>query len=255
MKKRTNPETGITETVKTFFSSYTIFDIIKRICEIKTDAVMGWLKKHELKPENTLIIGTYLTGAAIANRIAKKSKVTVIDIHPHLKCLLDPRISFKPYSNGEWDFIIETTGLGGISPEKLKKFKTKTFLVEDPRSDGSDITIEDFNETYERIGAVEAPLKGILHTHGLGAKTSGTMTLTLEVIRKAINTSLQIDGVLYSSSHLNFYEGILFKEKDCKEFIQSLKKSSLIVSSLQDIDCDTIIEDNLKKIKAYIEEW
>lgn len=247
-------ENGITSTVKSYFSTYTISDIIESIGKIKTDAIMDWLAEKNIKPENILIIGAYLTGAMIANRL-KKYNVTVIDKHPHLKCLVDPKVTFKDPNaiKGTWDLVIDTTGIGGIKPKKLK-IKTRTFIVENPCSDASDQTIKEFDETKERISAVKAPLKGILYTGGLNTKTSGTMTLTIEVLRKSLNKILKMDGVLYASSPLIFYERIIFQEKDCKKFIESLKENALIASSLKKPDCNIPIKENLRKIKSHIEE-
>ena len=247
-------ETGITSTVKSYFSEHTIQDIIETIGQIKTHALLDWLAHKKIKPENTLIIGAYLTGAMIAKRL-KEYNVTIVDKHPHLKCLTDPHVTFKNPKTirGSWDLIVDTSGIGGIKPEELK-IKTRAFIVESPISDASDPIIKNHDETKKRIQAVKVPLKGILYTSGLNTKTSGTMTLTIEVLRRSLNKILKMDGVLYASSQLRFYERILFKEKNCKKFIESLKENAIITSSLRRIDCDMPIKENLRRIKSQIKE-
>ncbi|WP_455240596.1 SAM-dependent methyltransferase HcgC family protein [Methanothermobacter tenebrarum] len=247
-------ETGITNTVKSYFSQHTIQDIIETIGKIKTDTLLDWLAYKKIKPEKTLIIGAYLTGAMIANKF-KKYNVTIVDKHPHLKCLIDTNVTFKKPEaiRGSWDLVVDTTGIGGIKPEKLK-IKTKTFIVESPISDASDTIIKNHDETKKRIKAVKAPVKGILYTSGLNTKTSGTMTLTIEVLRRSLEEILKADGVLYASSQLRFYERILFKEKDCEKFKESLKENAIIASSLKKIDCDMPIKGNLRRIKSEIKE-
>lgn len=247
-------ETGITNTVKSYFSEHTIQDIIETIGKIKTNALIDWLAHKKIKPEKTLIIGAYLTGAMIANKF-KEYNVTIVDKYPHLKCLVDPNVTFKKPKTirGTWDLVVDTTGIGGIKPKKLK-IKTKTFIVESPISDASDPLIKNHDETEKRIKAIKAPLKGILYTNGLNTKTSGTMTLTIEVLRRSLEKILKADGVLYASSQLRFYERILFKEKDCEKFTESIKENAIIASSLKRIDCDTPIKENLRKIKSKIKE-
>jgi hypothetical protein len=80
------------------------------------------------------------------------------------------------------------------------------------------------------------------------------MTLTLEVIRKAIAAALSKDGVLYCTSHLDFFEGILFKDKDPDTFLKSLSAQALIVSSLIEINCNQIIENILSSVKSAVIE-
>ncbi|ABD39999.1 conserved hypothetical protein [Methanospirillum hungatei JF-1] len=95
--------------------------------------------------------------------------------------------------------------------------------------------------------------KGILRTFGLGSKTSGTMTLTLEVIRSSMNAALQEEGVLYCSSHLDFFERMIFKENDLDKFFTQLLRSALIISSLKDVDPDAILKRYLSRILCQID--
>jgi len=253
-------EAGITPTVKTFFSRYTVLDILERICSGKVDAVLRWLDAKKIDPKKSLVIGTYLTGSRLANTLVKRAPVSVIDIYPHLGYFLDPAVSFtSTFSEVErsgWDFIMDTSGLGGVRPVDLRGLAAPgAFLVEDPCSDGSDTTIRRTSRHRTLLKTVNAPHRGFLYTSGLQAKTSGTMTLTLEVIFNAMRNARDVEGVLYASSSLEFYERILFKEQDPARFLSLLKRPALIVSTLEGIDCDAIIEQNLSKIKSVVIDY
>lgn len=253
-------ERGITPAVKTIFSGFTVSDIIDSIVEKKVAAVCEWLDTKRVCPEQTLIIGSYLTGARLANRLVENSRVTVVDLYPHLRQLLDRRVSFHTALAGlepaGWDFIMDTTGLGGVSPEEVLRLNTpEAFIVEDPCSDGSDKTIRKTGRCSLLLGLVSAPEKGALYTTGMGAKTSGTMTLTMAVLSRSMQGVLQEEGVLYSTAAMEFYERVLFNERDPDRFRELLNRPALAVSTLNKIDCDGIIAGNLAGIRAQVEEW
>ncbi|MDI9614926.1 DUF1188 domain-containing protein [Methanothermobacter sp.] len=246
-------ETGITETVKTFFSTYRVYDIIKHISTVKSTAVIEWLTEIDMKPERALIIGSYFTGAAIAGSL--DCDVTVADINPQTRFILDDSVKFHGGVRdlrGHWDLLVDTTGLGGVTEDEMRGITAEAFIVEDPTSDGSDETIRRFNRTYDRLRMVESDISGALHTDGIGAKTSGTMTLTVEVMRRSMADALEFEGVLYATATLEFFERILFKEGDPERFLRRLESPSLVVSSLEELDCDGIIEGNLGMIKSRI---
>jgi|GEM_PF-327956 Uncharacterized protein conserved in archaea len=248
-------EEGITSLVTTVFSRYTVFDILTRIGSGKADAVIRWLNDRGADPKNCLVIGTYMTGAHVANALSGRCEVTVVDRYPHLGTFLNPAVSFRAGFSGldttGWDLIIDTSGLGGVSPKDLCRFSPpETFLVEDPCSDGSDAAIRAASHSRALLAAVRAPGKGILYTGGLPAKTSGTMTLSVEVIARSMGDACKENGALYASSSLEFYERILFKDLDAAAFIRRLQRPALIVSTLGEIDCDGIIDHNLSKIAS-----
>lgn len=246
-------ETGITETVKTFFSTYRVQDIINHISAVKSAAVIEWLTEIDIEPESALIIGSYFTGAAIAGSL--DCDVTVADINPQTRFILDDKVNFQEGVmdlKGHWDLLVDTTGLGGVTEDELKGITAEAFIVEDPTSDGSDDTIRKFNRTYERLRMVESDIAGALHTYGIGAKTSGTMTLTVEVLRRSMADALEFEGVLYATATLEFFERILFKDRDPDRFLRRLESPALVVSSLEDLECDGIIEGNLEMIKSRI---
>lgn len=254
------PEDGITPTVRTYFSRFTVGDIIDRIRIVKEDAVFRWLDEYGVRPEQVLIIGSYLTGAGLANRLVHASSVTVMDIHVHLRRFLDPRVEFiesvHTLRNRHFDCIIDTSGLGGIKPADLQSLDPPhVFLAEDPGSDGSDDALLQINQASLLLETIPAPVRGLLYTDGLRTKTSGTMTLTVEILRRSMEDALKEEGVLYSTASLEFYERILFRERDVDAFLERLKRPALIVSSLREIDCDAILQGNLLPLQSRVIPW
>lgn len=254
---RNSYEHGITPTVRTYFSKRTVSGVIENIAGSKADAVFRWMDEEEIHAEKTLVIGAYLTGAVLANALVKSSEVTVLDIHPEIRILLDPSVYFankmETAAKGRYDLIIDTTGFGGARPAELHMFTMPdAFLVENPCSEGSDRSLRRINRSTELLKEINAGKKGLLCTGGLNSKTSGTMTLTIEVLRNSMNAAVNREGVLYSAATMEFFERILFREKDPDKFLDKLNKSALAVSSLRDINCDEIIDLNLEKIKSEV---
>jgi len=260
MKSPPRAEDGITPTVKTVFSRYTVRDIFEQISSGKTDAVLHWLDVKKLVPKKSLVIGAYRTGSHLANVLVKRSPVTLLDIYPHISYFLDHEVSFETvFSKVEksgWDFVMDTSGLGGISAADLGGIETPAaFLVENPCTDGSDAAILATSRHRALLEAVKASHRGFLYTYGVQAKTSGTMTLTLEVIFRAIQDACREEGVLYATSSLEFYERILFKQQDAARFVALLDRPALVVSTLKEIDCDVIIEKNLSRITSVVIDY
>ena len=233
---------GITDRVFTIYSKHTVADIIDKILAVKTKAVMDWVKALDIKISRVFIIGIYLTGMGLAKAFGDKAVAYDKE-----------RVLSRFVENFSWvdeaDLVIDTTGIGGI--EKLD-VNAKAVIVESPISDGSDEMIKRF-DVYERLENVNADYKGILKTFGLKAKTSGTMTLTLEVLRRSANEVLRFDGVLYAVPAFDYYEGLIFHKKDVDGFLKAIERSALVVSSLKLIDCDRIIEDQICKIRSVVE--
>ena len=81
------------------------------------------------------------------------------------------------------------------------------------------------------------------------------MTLTINLLREAMVKANEFDGVLYATSNINFYEKILFKDKDVEEFVNSIDKPALVVSSIVPIDVDEILLDLLDLIHVEIKDY
>jgi hypothetical protein len=271
-------ETGITSTVTTSYSSLTVWDIIKIIASKKSYAVNEWLDSLPIQIERPSIAGAYLTGAILAQKLVQREEikeVEVLDIYPHLKTLLDTswdveseynivnrinnaKISFSTdlghLKTG--DMVIDTTGLGGIDVNQIKELNScKVFLAEDPSSDGSDDLIQSKNFTEQRINASSANHRARIFTSGLGSKTSGTMTLAMDVLRKSLEEVLKEEGVLYAVASLEFYERILFKEENTEKFLETLQRPAMVVSSLKPVNLDIILVEQLEKITVTIKEF
>jgi len=249
-------DTGITSEVFTITSKMKVEDVIKKITEIKCNAVCNWIDSLNVDIENSIVVGAYLTGAELSKRLKKISNVTVIDMYSHLEKLAGNGVKFN--SNlimiKDADLVVDTTGLGGLKPGMAKLITGKVFLAEDPTSDGSDNLIIEKSNIMDRLKLSSADHKGILKTHGINSKTSGTMTLTIEVLRKSLEDVLKKSGVLYSVAGMEFYEGALFKEKDVDKFLRLIKKPALTVSTIEPTSCDEIINKYLKKIDSEVED-
>lgn len=255
-KKRIISENGITSEVSTTKSLITVKDLLERIIEKKCSAVSNWINSLDVDIEKTVIVGAYLTGIGLSMMLKKITDVTVVDIHPHLGNLVEMDIKFTSEISviKDADLVIDTTGLGGLTPDTARNIHGKIFLVEDPTSDGSDEMIKGKNNTPDRLKRATTPHKGVLKTQGLNSKTSGTMTLTIEIIRKSLEDALRKPGVLYGVTGMEFYEGILFKEKNVHKFLDLTKKPALIISTLEPFSCDDIIQGYLDELDSWVED-
>lgn len=249
-------DTGITSEVYTITSKMSVEDVIKKITEMKCNASLDWINSLNVNIENSVVMGAYLTGIELSKRLKKISNVTVIDIYPHLEKFVEKGIEFNSnlINIKDADLVVDTTGLGGIRPKIVKLISGNAFLVEDPTSDGSDNLIQQKNNTINRLQLSNSNYKGILKTGGLNSKTSGTMTLTIEVLRKSLGDVLKDTGVLYGIAGMDFYEGVLFKEKNVDKFLSLIKKPALTVSTVEPISCDEIIKKYLKRINSEVKK-
>ncbi|BDZ70824.1 SAM-dependent methyltransferase HcgC family protein [Methanobacterium petrolearium] len=252
-------ERGITEEVFTMYSGIKVGDIVNRIGDIKCEATLQWVESLDVNVEETVIVGAYITGMKLAEQFKEFSSVTVVDIQPNLEHLLGEGVKFTDDLSRikEADLVVDTTGLGGLSPQTVREFvngDVPIFIAEDPTSDGSDHHINEKSNINDRIDDAGSKYKGILKTGGLNTKTSGTMTFTMEVLRKSLGDVLESNGVLYGVAGMNFYEGVIFKEKDHHKFSSLLREPALIISALQPLSSDDTIENYLAKINSTVED-
>lgn len=250
-----NYQRGITSEVFIIRSKMNVEDLLEKIVEKKCDAASRWINSLNVDIKNTVIVGAYLTGIGLSKQLKKTSDVTLIDIYPHLGNLVERDVKFsreiKMIQDAE--LVIDTTGLGGLTLKMAKLIDANVFLVEDPTSDGSDEMIKERNNTMDRLKRATASYKGILNTVGLNLKTSGTMTITMGILRQSLADALKKPGVLYGVSGMEFYEGILFKEKNVEKFLNLIKKPALTISTLKPFSCDDIIEGYLEKLDSMVE--
>ena len=276
-------DTGISSEVFTVKSNVRLIDIFNLILEKKANAVLNLFNKlHDdgiiNKGSSIVIIGTYFTGIAIAKYLSFDNfkDMTIVDIYPHLEGLIDSKLG-NPITAGDEtkenifnenfknikfssdlglmknaDAVIDTTGLGGINESQSEAIFTKVFLIEDPIAEENDALLKDKNNIYNRANMVNSYNKYVLKTKGLNTKTSGTMTLAIDVLRQSMNSILDRDGVLYCASEMTFYEEIIFKEKDLKKFFKLIESPVLKVSTIHPFDCDGIIDEFIDKIYSEI---
>ena len=272
--KNQDYDTGISSEVFTVKSKIRLIDIFDSILIKKSSVVLdlfGKLFKDKIidKGNQIVIVGTYLTGLSIAKALSNEgfTDITIVDIYHHLEGLLSSDIAgwidFKQnnhnikFSNDldliyNSDILIDTTGLGGINEEQSSNIHSKVFLIEDPIAEDNDVLLKNRNNIYKRLDLVDAENKYVLKTLGLNTKTSGTMTFTIDVLRQSMNEILSMEGVLYCSSEMTFFEEIIFKEKDLERFYDLIKNPAIKVSTIRIFDCDDIIKDKLDKLSSEI---
>lgn len=272
-------DTGISSEVFTVKSNIKLIDIFNLILEKKANAVLNLFNnladKQTINKESSIIIvGTYFTGIAIAKYLSYNGfkNITIVDIYPHLEGFIDSNlgdpIDVNKSSKGKFkeniefsselglirsaDAVIDTTGLGGIDESQSESIYTKVFLIEDPIAEDNDELLKNKNNIYSRVSLVNSYNKFILKTEGLNTKTSGTMTLTIDILRQSMNEILSREGVLYCSSEMTFFEEIIFKEKDLEKFFNLIESPVMKVSTIGPFDCDELIKGFIDEIHSEI---
>lgn len=257
-----NIDTGITSEVLTIKSEIRLIDIFNDIIDKKSKACFEYVESLNLESDSRIIvIGTYFTGVGIVKKLSEKyTNILLIDIYPHLEDLLYTSIGGELKNEVEFssnleliysgDVVIDTTGFGGISVEESSKFDVEAFLIEDPVAEDNDELLKNKNNIPDRVEIVKSPNKAILKTKGINTKTSGTMTLTIGVLTNVLNEISKEEGVLYSACEMGFFEEVIFKEKNIDKFIELTDRQAVKISTIKEIDLDTIIICELKKIES-----
>lgn len=247
---------GITSDVFTIKSQIEVKNLVEKIILKKCKATSDWINSLNVDIQKSVIVGAYLTGIGLSKLLKKTSDVTLVDIYPHMENIVDKDVKFCCEIDviEDADLVIDTTGLGGLTPDITKLITGKAFLVEDPTSDGSDETIKRNNNIMARLKAANANHEGVLKTQGLNSKTSGTMTITMEILRKSLADALSKPGVLYGVAGMEFYEGVLFKEKDVNKFSKLMQKPALTISTMEPFSFDAMIEEYLDKVCCHVED-
>ena len=257
-----NVDTGITSEVLTIKSETKLIDIFNRIIDKKSKAVFDYIEGLNFdENKKIIVIGTHFTGVGIVKRLSEKYKnILLIDIYPHLEELLHSDLGGKPITNADFssdldliysgDFVIDTTGFGGINVEQSSKFDVDTFIIEDPVAEDNDGLLAEKNNIHERLDAVNAKNKAIIKTKGIDTKTSGTMTLTIGVLTNLMNKFLEKEGVLYCACEMGFFEEVIFKQKDISKFIELTNVNAIKVSTINPFDLDELIGEEINKITS-----
>ena len=251
-----NVDTGITSEVLTIKSETKLIDIFNRIIDKKSKAVFDYIEGLNFdENKKIIVIGTYFTGVGIVKRLSEKYKnILLIDIYPHLEELLHTDLGGKPITNADFssdldliysgDFVIDTTGFGGINVEQSSKFDVDTFIIEDPVAEDNDELLAEKNNIHERLDAVKAKNKAIIKTKGIDTKTSGTMTLTIGVLTNLMNKFLE------KECEIGFFEEVIFKQKDISKFIELTNANVIKVSTINPFDLDELIGEEISKITS-----
>jgi len=257
-----NIDTGITSEVLTIKSKTKLIDIFNEIIKKKSEAVFNYIENLNIAPNaRIVIIGTYFTGAGIVKKLSEKyENILLVDIYPHLEELLYTEVGGKLKNKVDFssnldliytgDIVIDTTGFGGIDIEQSSKFDVDAFIIEDPVAEDSDCLLKEKNNIHERLKMVKSPNKAIIKTKGINTKTSGTMTLTIGLLTTVLNRCLEREGTLYSACEMDFFEEIIFKEKNIDKFIELTDVNAVKVSTINPFNCDDIINEELNKIET-----
>lgn len=255
-------DTGITSEVLTVKSETRLIDIFNDIISKKSQAVHDYIENLDIDVESKIVvIGTYFTGVGIVKRLSEKyENILLVDIYPHLEELLYTEVGGKLINPIEFssnlnliysgDIVIDTTGFGGINVDQSSRFDVKSFIIEDPVAEDNDELLKNKNNIHERIKVVKSPNKSIIKTSGINTKTSGTMTLTIGILTNLLNRCNEMNGVLYSAGEMGFFEEVIFKEKNIEKFIEMVNVPAFKVSTINPLDLDDLIGEELEKINS-----
>ena len=257
-----NVDTGITSEVFTIKSETKLVDIFNDIILKKSEAVFNYIESLNMDINNRIVvIGTYFTGVGIVKKLSQKyGNIILIDIYPHLEELLytdlggDLKNKIEFSSNLDLiysgDIVIDTTGFGGINVEQSSKFDVEAFIIEDPVAEDNDELLKNKNNIHERLDAVSSPNKAIIKTKGINTKTSGTMTLTIGILKNLLEKFLEKEGVLYCACEMGFFEEVIFKEKNIAKFIELTDKNAFKISTINPFDLDELIAEEMNRINS-----
>ena len=257
-----NVDTGITSEVFTIKSETKLVDIFNDIISKKSEAVFNYIESLNMDINTRIVvIGTYFTGVGIVKKLSQKyGNIILIDIYPHLEELLytdlggDLKNKIEFSSNLDLiyfgDIVIDTTGFGGINVEQSSKFDVEAFIIEDPVAEDNDELLKNKNNIHERLDAVSSPNKAIIKTKGINTKTSGTMTLTIGILKNLLEKFLEKEGVLYCACEMGFFEEVIFKEKNIAKFIELTDTNAFKISTINPFDLDELIAEEMNRINS-----
>ena len=257
-----NVDTGITSEVFTIKSETKLVDIFNDIISKKSEAVFNYIESLNMDINTRIVvIGTYFTGVGIVKKLSQKyGNIILIDIYPHLEELLytdlggDLKNKIEFSSNLDLiyfgDIVIDTTGFGGINVEQSSKFDVEAFIIEDPVAEDNDELLKNKNNIHERLDAVSSPNKAIIKTKGINTKTSGTMTLTIGILKNLLDKFLEKEGVLYCACEMGFFEEVIFKEKNIAKFIELTDTNAFKISTINPFDLDELIAEEMNRINS-----
>lgn len=203
---------GITDKTQTFYSPFTVFDVAKRISEMKAEVLKNFTGG------SLLVIGGYLDGIFIAEYLKNNFKQVFLYDKETSVMALSP--CDKP-DREKFDVIIDLTGFGGIDVKKGQagRFKADIIVSEEPSG----------------LGLLETGKKpDFFLKMNYKSKTSGTMTLTIRTIRELSARLEDIKDVLYAVPNLFFAESLLFNVKSSCSFLDVMEIPAVTLSVRRD---------------------
>ena len=201
---------GITEKTATVYSDYTLFDVARRISERKAEPLKGF------RGERLLIVGGYLNGFFMGDFL--KGNFREVYIYDVEAAVMELSPFPPPSRDALFDLILDLTGFGGAPAVSgnVAGFKGKVVVSEEPSGRGR-------FETEKQPDFVLRLKKG-------KGKTSGTMTLTVNIVRELSREVEELSGVLYAVPNLLFAESLLFGLKSGRAFLDVMEFPALTVS-------------------------
>ncbi|WP_456397434.1 FeGP cofactor biosynthesis guanylyltransferase HcgB family protein [Desulfurobacterium sp.] len=223
---------GITDKTRTFYSPFTVMNVAKRISEMKAAVLKNFTG------DSLLIVGGYLDGIFIAEYLKNNFKrIFLYDKEASVMALS----SCDEPDREKFDVIIDLTGFGGIDVKKGRagRFKADIIVSEDPSGSG-------LLETDKK--------PDFFLKMNYKSKTSGTMTLTVQTVRKLSTRLEELNDVLYAVPNLFFAESLLFNVKSSSGFLDVMEIPAVSVSVKRDGDFkvdyfENVLKDILQEIE------
>ncbi len=222
---------GITDKTKTVYSNLKILDVFRKVSERKFQAL------KPLRGKSVLIIGGYLDGAFLCELLKENfDEIHVIDLESEVITFVKSVCKdVKSSKSGRFDLVLDLTGFGGIDSVPVSY---GLLITESPSG---------------RLKLDKKEKGRILRLRNEYANTSGTMSLSLKVIRVSADKIEKIKGVLYAVPNLANMEELLFSLKSAESFLSIAHLPALSASVLGEQFepelLDRVIDEEVKKIE------
>ena len=222
---------GITEKTETIYSSLTFLDVARAISYRKFDAIKG-----SLIGKTCLLIGLYLDGLFFLDKLRNFFEdVYCFDKEKTVLSFCKNKVLNSIYGKN-FDTVIDLSGYGGF--RQYKNINFKRLIVEKPLSESK---LPDNCVSF----------------YANGAKTSGTMTLSVATIRRACDDLENLSGVFYAVPNLLPFESLLFNVKSKAAFMDAISFPAVTVSAMKDslnqLDIDRAVKSRIEAINVDVQ--
>ena len=230
---------GITDRTRTVYSPFSILDVSRKISERKAEPL------RELKGNRLLIVGGYLDGLFLSEFL--KGNFQEIYLHDMEGAVLELSPVPQPEGLEEFDVILDLTGYGGaaVLNGRVENFRGRVVVSESP---SGAMKLETEKKPHYWLKPREIP-----------GKTSGTMTLTVKLVRNISCKAEEMDAVLYAVPNLLFFESLLFNLKSSRAFLEFMDFPAVTVSVRKEGAAEVeealvdILEKELSEMKFELE--